>query len=299
MNINSIKSIISRNPLIYWLLKPAIAVRALALKKIQDRKLKVINTIIPLLASDPIVKLDEFQGVFSIGAQSDLFSRIAIYGYYEPELVKCCLTYLDKDRDIIDIGANIGFYTVLFAKQVNSAKVLAVEPTKNALNRLRQNIERNNVEDKVILYEGVVSDYNGFLNIKSIVGKEEYSTIGNPVHDSIAGQKIVEEKVACITLDDLVTTYSLNPGFIKMDVEGAEMLVFKNAIETLKKYRPIILSELSDKLLLKNGTSASEIIDILISANYKVVDPTNPSQAFENKKSGYGDILCIPVEYYR
>lgn len=292
--ITFIKSIIIKYPLIYWLSKPLLLVRDNHLKTKQAKKLKVIDTLVPLLSSDPVLRVDEFKGTFNIGAQSDLFRRLAINGNYEPELVSCCLKYLDKNKDVIDIGANIGFYSVLFATEINK-KVLAIEPTKNALNRLYKNIKQNNVEDKVIVFEGVVSDHSGTLSIKSIVGKEEYSTIGNPVHENIGVQEIKEEKVICTTLDDLVKTYSLNPGFIKMDVEGAELLVFKGAMETLKKYRPIILSELTDEILRKNGTSAKEIMDLIVSADYRIIDPLNPSNTFKNQK--FSDILCIPVEY--
>ena len=293
MNNSVIKSIIFRYPFIYWLVKPFIAINERQLKRKMDAKLKVIDTIIPLFHTDPLVRVDEFKGVFNIGAQSDLFRRLAIYGEYESKQVKCCLQYLNRNKDVIDIGANIGFYSILFAQEIDK-RVLSVEPTQNALRRLRQNIKLNNVESKVEIFEGVVSDHNGTLKIKSVVGKEEYSTIGNPLHKSIGQQQILEEEVVCITLDDLVEKYQLNPGFIKMDVEGAEMLVFKGAMKTLNKYRPIIISELTDELLRKNGSSAAEIIELIVSANYKVIDPLNATNTFKNQK--FSDVLCVPLE---
>lgn len=293
MKSSLIKSIIFRYPILYWIAKPIITMREVQLKHKQNNKLKVIDIIIPMLSSDPLVRVDEFKGTFNMGAQSDLFRRLAIYGEYEPKLVKSCLQHLNRNKDVIDIGANIGFYSVLFAQEINK-RVLSVEPTQNALKRLRQNIKLNNVESKVEIFEGVVSDHNGTLKIKSVVGKEEYSTICNPVHESIGQQQILEEEVECITLDDLIEKYQLSPGFIKMDVEGAEMLVFKGAMKTLTKHRPIIISELTDELLRKNGSSAAEIIELIVSANYKVIDPLNASNTFKNQK--FGDVLCIPLE---
>jgi FkbM family methyltransferase len=204
-----------------------------------------------------------------------------------------CLSHIDKRKDVIDIGANIGFYTVLLAKQISTNRLVAVEPTSKALNRLYYNIHLNKVESNVTVFEGVISDHNGEIIIKSIKGKEEYSTICLPSHPGIGDQEILEEKVKCITLDDLVLLFNLNPGFIKIDVEGAEMLVFKGGLETLKKYKPIILSELSDDLLKKNGTSGIEIINLIRSIGYKVIDPLNSSNTFENQK--FGEILCLPI----
>lgn len=287
-----IKSIIIRFPLLYWMAKPLIAIREVQLDKKQARKLKVIDTLIPMLSSDPLVRVEEFKGVFNIGAQSDLFRRLAIYGYYEPKLVNCCMRYLNRNKDFIDIGANIGFYTVLFAQEINK-RILAVEPTQNALRRLRQNIKLNNVESKVEIFEGVISDHNGTLKVKSVIGKEEYSTIGDPLHESIGQQQILEEDVVCITLDDIVEKYKLNPGFIKIDVEGAEMLVFLGATQVLSKFRPVIIAEISDKLLRKNGYSARELIALIRAANYQIIDPINPLNTFNGQK--VDNILCIPM----
>ena len=81
---------------------------------------------------------------------------------------------LPGDR-FVDIGANIGFFSILLGKNTEKGKIFAVEPTESALKRLYANLKLNNVSDKVIVFEGVVSDYNGTIEIKIIPGKEEYS----------------------------------------------------------------------------------------------------------------------------
>ncbi|MCZ7667690.1 MAG: FkbM family methyltransferase [Chloroflexi bacterium] len=101
-----------------------------------------------------------------------------------------------------------------------------MEPTNNALGRLCENIRINEIENKVIVYEGVASNDTGTEKISVIEGKEEYSSIGGINHPSVSNIKSTEYEVQSSTIDDLVENFSLDPGFIKVDVEGAENLIF-------------------------------------------------------------------------
>ena len=247
-----------------------------------------------LLVEDPVIKVDEFEGIFTVDCRSDLFKRLLLHKAYEPSLVKFALKYLNKDRDVIDIGANIGFYTVLFAKNLNSGKVLSIEPTKNAFQRLLKNIKLNQVEDKVILFEGAVLNYIGTTKIKIVEGKEEYSTLGSLSHPSISKKRYILQEVKTKTIDELVDQYSLDPGFMKVDVEGMEHLVFDGSKDVLKTKRPVILSELSDYLLKKNGSSAIEVINFIRSYGYNIIDTQTPNIPPQMKE--FTNILCVPKE---
>jgi FkbM family methyltransferase len=162
-----------------------------------------------------------------------------------------------------------------------------------ALYRLYQNIRLNQVQEKVIVFEGVVSNIIGDVEIKTIEGREEFSSLGAMKHPSIATEnKFALEKVVSTTIDELTKQYSLDPGFIKVDVEGMEHLVFDGARKTLVKNRPIILSELSDYLLRKNGASAKDVVNLIKEYNYDVINPLDPNKpiVFEKVKN----ILCLP-----
>ena len=245
---------IYRYPFCRKLLYPAIVIRRFFLQKKLSYQEDVYGNLCELLVEDPVIKISEFQGRFNVDCRSDLFKGLLIHKQYEPFLVKLALKYLDKGRDAIDVGANIGFYTILFAKNSNSGKVLAIEPTLNAFQRLYKNIQLNNVMDKIILFEGAVSDYIGTGEIKTINGREEYSTLGHWKHPSIKSEKFSTYGIKVSTIDDLVSKYSLDPGFMKIDVEGLEYLVLKGSKTTLENKRPVILSELSDYLLRQNGS---------------------------------------------
>ncbi len=294
MKIKHVKEITQRQPIFRTLLYPAIFVRRLFLKIRYMHQKEALDNLSKMIVSDPVIAVDEFNGIFAMDAHSDLFKRLITEKHYEPELVKTCKRYLDVNRDVIDVGANIGFYTIMFAKNIAQQRVLSIEPTKNAIHRLRRNIELNGVANKVDVFEGAVSNRQGTAKIKTIKGKEEYSSLGAMSHPAISKEKWDLEEVISETLDELTIRKTLNPGFLKVDVEGAEHFVFEGAQKVLGEHRPIILSELSDLLLKKNGSSSKEVIGTIKSYDYDMFDPTQPSIQPGNKD--FGTILCIPKE---
>ncbi len=283
-----------KSAFIRMVLSPVQRLRANAYQKRRAEKQKIVTNLRHILVSDPHCAVKEFQGIFSIDRRSDIFKRIVIDGHYEPDLVRYCRKYLVDNRDVLDIGANVGFYTVMFAKNIQGRRVLAVEPTKNALMHLRKNIALNQVEDKVLVFEGVVADKTAKVTMQVIPGKEEYSSLGVMEHPSIVKEPHISEEVDSITIDDLVDRFHLDPGFIKVDVEGSEHVVFSGSKKVLSTCRPVILSELSDFLLTKNGASSMEVIDLLRKCDYDIMDPINPWASVGRKP--FGNVICFPKE---
>jgi FkbM family methyltransferase len=294
MKFNRLKELARKYPLAYAALYPALIARQPFMKLKWKWQEKVISNLSRLIVEDPIVRIDEFNGIFAMDSRSDLFSRVLINMEYEPRLVEVCMQCLDKSRDVIDVGANVGFYTVMFAKALHQGRVISVEPATNALKNLRKNITLNDVSKKVEIFEGVASDTIGELEITTVKGKEEYSSIGVMQHSLVSHLDQVTEIVASITLDELVKQKSINPGFIKVDVEGAENLVFKGAHHTLKEKRPIILSELTDSFLKARGSSAANVLALIRNYDYDIIDVGNTAD--QVRKNEFQHILCAPKE---
>lgn len=250
------------------------------------------NIFSKIIEGNVIVKVKNIPGEYEIDIRSDILKRIVLTNEYEPEIVELILNNLNPNKDVINIGANIGLYSNLTAsKIIGPRKVLAIEPTPNAFNLLKKNTHRNNNENKTILFEGVATDKDEDVEMNIILGKEEYSSIGKLVHDSAIKDKFVQIKVKGITLDSLVKRYEVEPGIIIIDVEGSEMKVLKGAKKSLKKYKPIIISELDDNLLNEQNMNSKELILFLKSLNYSVndIDGTKPTYPFS------GNIIAIPI----
>ena len=239
-----------------------------------------------------VVNVPNLGGHYEIDFRSHILLRILRKKQYEPELVNLAGQYLDPERDVLDIGANIGLFTVFFAHRIKaSCKVLAIEPTPLAQHYLRRNIDRNGVGASVINFEGLVTEKPGPYELNIIPGKEEYSSLGKIVHSSTAGQESRKIPVVGETVDILVDRYHLHPGFIKMDTEGAELLVLRGALKTLRDEHPVLLLELSDRLLASLNCTSEQVFALLRESGYRLMNTDDLKSAvsspFEGSILGY------------
>jgi FkbM family methyltransferase len=297
--IQAIKKNIKRNKFIRFLLMPVIKIYGNYIKNINDKNIKQFNDTYEkifsrVLPSPVLVDLKEFLGVFELDIRSDLFGTIAFQGCYENDFLKIVAQYLDFDKDAVDIGANVGFFSIYFAKILrNNNKVLSIEPNPNAYNFLKKNVERNDCTLKIILYNGALTDQtNGKVTLNAIEGKEEYSSLGVIDKNYVRNLKVNQIEVNSTTLDNLVDQYKIKPGIVKIDTEGAEYLVIKGSLKTIREFRPVIISELCDDFLVTMNHSSKDIIDLLISNNYKIINAKTLDETISYPFNG--EIIAVP-----
>lgn len=225
----------------------------------------------------PVENLDQS---FYVDIRSHNARRLLRERTYEPDVIELIRQHIRPDRDFIDVGANVGFVSIFAATFLNEGKrVLAVEPTPRALELLNRNTSLHNLSEKILI-ENVVATERRVDAIPMFVleGKEEYSSVEGIRHPEVNGETPTEIKVKGCPIDELVTTHGLEPGFIKVDTEGHEASVFAGAERTLREHAPVIISEISDRLLSKHGGSQS-IIETLKSYGYQVYDAKSPNSA--------------------
>ena len=241
-----------------------------------------------------VVAMPTYHGDFEFDIRSHILRRVLIDKDYEPEFAELVTQNLDPKKDALDIGANVGLFTVLMSSLVaHSSRVLAVEPTPGAIHYLRRNIARNNCQEKVLVFEGVLANKDMTTTIHTVPGREEYSSIQErTVHDSLHDASCVAVEVKGCTLDSVVEMYSLKPGFVKLDTEGAEFLVLSGAGSTLTRWRPVILAELVDKFLRNFGHSSHDFVALLEQHNYTVVNASVPEVPI--KFPFCGEVLALP-----
>jgi FkbM family methyltransferase len=133
------------------------------------------------------------------------------------------LHLLRSDDLFVDVGANVGTYTVL-ASAVCGAKSLSAEPDPDAVRTLRRNIESNGIEKLVTVVEAVLGSTTGMAQFT--VGCDTTNRVAT------AGEKGTR-KVHLTTLDECVNC--MDPVLIKLDVEGYEAEVIAGASATLRK----------------------------------------------------------------
>lgn len=244
---------------------------------------------------DPVAAIPEFEGEFSIDIRSDVLKRLLMNGHYEPQAAACCRQFVPPGRDAIDVGANVGFYSVLLAKSVSPGRrVLAVEPIPEAVAKLKENLRRNGAVESVLIHDGAALDEDGPCELVTVDGKSEYSTMGHLVHASVSTAEGRTIRVRGTRLDELVQRLTLDPGFIKIDVEGSELKVLRGATGLLSEARPNLLIEVHQYLLEEGGGSANEVLEFLRGHRYRLFNPERP-----NRLPLWKDcfaVLCLPEE---
>jgi FkbM family methyltransferase len=225
-------------------------------------------------AGSLIVGMPDFLGSFEIDCHSDVLRCIMIHGGYEPDLVRTVKGRIDPGRDAIDVGANVGLFTVLMCGLLSaSRRVLAIEPTPGALQYLHKNLHRNHCAANTIVFEGAATRMPGELTINVIPGMEEYSSIAELVHPAVKGRPMERIRVAGDTIDDLVERLALRPGIIKIDTEGAEFDVLSGASKTMARHRPVIVCECwPDSLAIAAGGNPGAVTHLLRRHGYDVLD---------------------------
>lgn len=217
-----------------------------------------------------VVDVHDFGGIFELDARSHLFRRIMLNGSFEPESAAAVVRHLRRSGDCLDVGANSGFFSVLFSRLIDpDRRILALEPTAAALRFLRANLERNGAAERTIVFEGAAGDTTGHLELEVIIGKEEYSSV-KVAHPSVNQSEKNRTTVAMETIDNLVVEHGLQPSFIKIDIEGSEMRALAGAKDTLNRYRPDLLLEFAPALLKAAGSSGDELLEFLRLHQYEV-----------------------------
>jgi FkbM family methyltransferase len=137
----------------------------------------------------------------------------------------------------LDVGANVGPYTLLFARCVGpSGRVLALEPAPEAFDGLTRHVALNGFADRVTPLNVAASDragtarlaVDGFQGTNHLVGGG--STESDRTTDGAASIE-----VRTVTVDELCERERIRPALLKVDVEGAEMAVLRGAAETIRR----------------------------------------------------------------
>lgn len=166
--------------------------------------------------------------------------------------------YLRPGDVILDIGANVGYYTRLVSKLVgNTGKVYAFEPMPAAIRILKMNIEDL---DNVILHEVAVSNKKGFDKFTVRV-KGATSSLGD---DKNSAEVIT---VSTNTIDNMLSGIN-KIDMIKIDVEGYEYEVLEGAIETIRETKPLIYFEYIDNYVAERGVTLEKFKSLLQPLGY-------------------------------
>ena len=229
--------------------------------------------------------------------------NLSLYGVYEEFETELIEKEVKKEDSVLDIGANIGYYTLIFAKLVGEhGKVFAFEPDPTNFELLRRNIEENGYKN-VVLINKAVSDKSERLKLFL----SEDNLADHRIYDSQDGRKFIE--IESIRLDDYFKGYSGKIDFIKMDIEGTEYGAVRGMGTLFKKTKGlIIISEFWPFGLKRSGVEPVEYLNTLREYGFHLyelnekekklnsVDIAKLLKAYTVGKENHANLLCTEKE---
>ncbi len=191
--------------------------------------------------------------------------RLSINENYEEESTNFVKKIIKKGDVVVDVGANIGYYTLLFAKLVGqNGKVYAFEPESANFSLLRKNIVVNSYQN-VKLVNKAVSSITG--RTKLFISNDNKGS--HSIVDKNNKKDVIE--IDSVRLDDFFHETKEEVDFIKLDIEGAEIEAINGMISLLKKNsNVIIMTEFTPFMLKKSGFEPEKYLELLKDLDFKI-----------------------------
>lgn len=204
-------------------------------------------------------------------------SRIYFFGVWEPQLTAYIKERLSPGDTFIDIGANVGYYTLLAASIVGKrGRVCAIEASPSIYSTLEKNIALNGYTN-VAAFNEAAADKEGILEIFRAPDNNIGATT-TVAAQALQQGHVLEAQVRARTLDAIVGRETLAAArLIKMDVEGAEMSVIRGIRDLFPLFsdRAEWVFEVTPKFLAMQGNVVSELLDCFMRAGYKLYQISN------------------------
>lgn len=205
-----------------------------------------------------------------------------IFEQTELALVAACLK---PGMQVVDIGANIGLYSILAAKRVgDEGTVWAFEPSTETVHRLRKNLALNGCERVRLAQMGLGDQPDTFLTLKSDRGFGDAYRYLLPTDGAASDGDGQTERVPVTTLDRWAAENGIGRiDFLKVDIEGGEYRMFRGAQDVLKSNPDmLILFESEADWCTRAGCTQQDTFDLLAAHGFGLFAWDNRAKQWTN-----------------
>jgi len=259
---------------------------------------RVLNKLLIDYCGTGLVRFEtERETLMRIDLRSKAEWRAYWTGRYDDRVIDTLLSIVGRQGDVIDVGAQVGFYTLAFAGELRSGKVHAFEPVMANAQRLRENVKRNRKQAVVDIYQIALGDRQKSAYIE--VEGEGKSTTGNAFEVRGKVNQIAEgtENIEYTMLDSVDEIDPEECSLIKVDIEGGEVNFMKGAEQFIRRGRPYIYGEFNSFWLDMYGQSFEDVLSMCEDWRYEIFRiEKGKVRNVHSPGRGTEDALLVPEE---
>jgi FkbM family methyltransferase len=244
-----------------------------------------------------LIEINHTKFVISIESRGYIEDKILKHGDWSGNLLEICDYFIAERTIIVDVGANIGFESLYFAKKYPNCKIYSYEPTSYAFNSLKISKEINFLSNLTIYKLGLgESEYN--IEIHSPTSQTKNKGLSSIKNNYDLDSTFEKEPIQVVSLDSHLKDET-KVSLIKIDTQGYELNILIGAKETIRRCKPVILFEHEDEYYENPKATRIEIFKILSACNYKIFVPSHNQVLkainFEEIEYFNGDVFAVPI----
>jgi FkbM family methyltransferase len=195
-------------------------------------------------------------------------------GHYDDGYIEILVACMPAGGVAVDVGANIGLYAVPLAltAKASGGRVICFEPSKPNFQRLVENLSISRVEDVTDCRNVGLSDAAGEARLSLREDFADGACVGNAsiVIDDGRDDHFESEVIRLERLDDIFPSLSVDRlDVVKVDIEGHEDLFFAGACATIGRFRPIILTEVNNRIADRRGADGKSAASRRLPSGYR------------------------------
>lgn len=199
-------------------------------------------------------------GDFSMYVDAHDTLQITTSGTFEETETQTILSFVTPDTVMLDIGANMGFYSIRVAQKATSGRVIAFEPDPANYATLRKNVALNKLTN-VTTYNAALSDKKDTLRLY----KHPFNVGDYRLYNDGDFTDYVD--VPTLRIDDVVDA---QVDLVKIDVQGYEYFVLKGGRSLLARDKPVVVSEFWPRGLYNSGANPADYLTMMEELGYSV-----------------------------
>lgn len=198
-----------------------------------------------------ILKLKTDSGIIKVATnQTSYLTQLLFWNGYKNFEYSALFESLSKNiESFLDIGSNIGYYSLIACKSNPNIKAYAFEPALGPKHYLNKNIELNKFESQIKPIDLALSDTTGNIDFYEVESLKYKNLKYNLAGEGNAGTKttsrnFIKNTVKATTLEKFVETEKISKiDLIKIDTEGTEIHILNSGIDVIKLHQPIVICE--------------------------------------------------------